>query len=403
MQLCCKSLIINERMKNMKLKKRIIGMIMAVCMLFVATACGNSAEGTKDAKSSNAAEKAETPRSVTVTDMADRQVTIEGDMERVVIIEWEAMAAKTLKKMGLADTIVGIDDYAAKNTFRNYVIPEFANAKDIGSAWSGINYEALAELKPDVVFLELWVTSEDEQKLHDECIEKLESMGIPVVCFLSPSCFETPNIETAWQHIRLVGQVMNQEAEAEKIIQDIKDKVDLIRERTSKLSEDEKKDAIIFATANYVMGPDTVQSYFLTDIINANNMVKEGGFVNVSEEQLLKYNPDSLIIIGHDGYLDPSIVEEGKMCGINWGNVQEVSAIKNKNYICLGYEEWRDTLETPVTLLKMAKLVYPELFEDIDIEKEEINMYMNDYGMSEEEAKKAIEAQHYTGQLEDPK
>lgn len=377
-----------------KTKSGLLVTCMLISLMFSLMGCGN-----KNDKSVNGDSK----RSVTVTDMVGREVTIEGDVEKVVIIEWEAMAAKSLKKMGLADKVVGIDDYAAKNTFRNYIIPEFKNAKDIGSAWSGINYEELAALKPDVVFLEEWVTGDEEQKLHDDCIAKIEDMGIPVVCFLSPSCFDEPNIETAWEHIRLVGKVMNKEAEAETIIKDIKDKVDLIKERTGKLSEDEKKDVIIFATANYVMGPNTVQSYFLTDIINANNMVDEGDFVNVSEEQLLKYNPESLIIIGHDGYLDPSIVEEGKMCGINWGNVQEVSAIKNDNYICLGYEEWRDTLETPVTLLKMAKLVYPELFEDIDIEQEEIKMYMNDYGMTEEEAKEAIEAQHYTGQLEEPK
>ncbi len=334
----------------MKNFKRLITLMLAACMIFSMAACGKGNVNSAEAKDK---------RDITVTDMMGREVTLKAPADRVVIIEWEAMAAKAMKKMGIADKIVGIDDYAAKNTFRNYIIPEFKNAKDIGSAWSGINYEALAELKPDVVFLELWVTSDEEQKLHDDCISKLEEMGIPVVCFLSPSCYDQPSIETAWEHIRLVGQVMDKEEEADKIIGDIKEKVDLIKERTKDLTEEEKKDVIIFGTGYYVMGPHTVQSYFLTDIINANNMVAEGDFVNVSEEQLLKYNPETLIIIGHDGYLDPSIVEEGKTCGINWGNVQEVSAIKNNNYISLGYEEWRDTLETPVTLLKMAKLVYP--------------------------------------------
>ncbi len=378
-------------------KKFPIVSLLIISLVISFVGCSSQTTG------STSQDDSKSDKSVTVTDMVGREVTVTGDVDRVVLIEWEAMAAKSMKIMGVADKIVGIDDYARKNTFRNFIIPEFKDAKDIGSAWSGINYESLASIKPDVVFLELWVTSDDEQELHDDCIKKLEDMGIPVVCFLSPSCFDEPNIETAWEHIRLVGKVLDMEKESDKIITSLEDKINLIRERTQNLSEEEKKDVLIFATPNYVLGSDTVQSYFVTEIINANNIVKEGNFVNVSEEQLLKYAPETMVIMGHDGYLNPSIIDGGKLCGINWGNVKEIPALKNKNYISLGYDEWRDTMETPVALLKMAKLIYPDLFADIDIEQEEINMYMNDYGITESEAKEAMKAQHFTGQLEDPK
>ncbi|MCR4901985.1 MAG: hypothetical protein K6A23_03940, partial [Butyrivibrio sp.] len=172
---------------------------------------------------------------------------------------------------------------------------------------------------------------------------------------------------------------------------------------TKDLTEDEKKDVLIFASANNVLGTGTVQSYFLTDIVNANNLAGSGDFIKISEEELLNYNPEKLIIAGHDGYISPETVKAGKSCGINWGNVKDLEAIKNDEFICLGYEEWRDTIETPVTLLKMAKLVYPELFEDIDIEKEEKELYMNCYGLTEDQVAGALDAQHYTGQLEEAK
>jgi iron complex transport system substrate-binding protein len=335
-----------------------------------------------------------------VTDMAGREVEVRNDVKRVVVIEWEGLVSKSIKAFGLADRIVGIDDYAKKNTFRNFVIPEINDAPDIGSAWSGINYEFLASLNPDVVFLELYVTNESEKELHDEAIAKIESMGIPVVASISPTCLEVPRVEEAWRHIELVGEVFGKQDAAAALVKKMNDRINFIRERTSKIPDSERKNVVVFATENYVMGPKTVQSYYITDIINANNLVEGGDFVTVSEEHLLTYDPDALIVIGHDGYLDPEIIKSGKICGLNWGNLAGIRAIAQDNFICLGYEEWRATMELPAALLKIAALTYPRYFEDIDTEAEEIKIYREDYGFDEDGARKAMEAQRYTGMLE---
>ncbi|SMP71120.1 iron complex transport system substrate-binding protein [Anoxynatronum buryatiense] len=335
-----------------------------------------------------------------VQDMWGREVEIKEEVTSAVIIEWEGLAAKSMQIFGIQEMIVGVDDYAKKNTFRNHVVPVVGTVPDIGSAWSGVNYETLANLKPDVVFMELWVTNESEKELHSDAINKIEELGIPVITFLSPSCFEEPHIDTAWEHVRLVGEVFQKQEEAAALIQRMDEKVALIRSRTQGIEAADKADVVIFATMDNVMGTKSIQSYFLTEIINANNLIEGGDFVKISEEQLLKLDPDVLIIHGHDGYLDPAVVREGRQAGLNWGNVQHLQAIENDRFISLGYEEWRATIETPVALLKMAKTIYPELFEDIDLEAEEVNMYMQDYGMTREEALKAIEAQQYTAIVE---
>ena len=335
-----------------------------------------------------------------IKDMWDREVQVKNQVDRVVIIEWEGLAAKSMKAFGVEEKIVGVDDYAKKNIFRSHIVPTLQKVPDIGSAWSGVNYETLAKLKPDVVFMELWVTNESDRELHKTAIDKIEGMGIPVITFLSPSCYENPDIKTAWRHISIVGEVLNKQAEAQSIVDRLNESIELIKSRTADIPENEKANAVVFATSNYVMGKKSIQSYFLTEIINANNLVPSGDFVKISEEQLIKLDPDVMIVNGHDGYLDPSIIYQGKMCGINWANVKDMRAVKNKRMISLGYEEWRATFETPVALLKMAKTIYPEGFEDIDLEAEEIKMYMTDYGFNEEEAKKAIEAQRYTSILD---
>jgi len=335
-----------------------------------------------------------------VRDMWDREVEIKEEVTSAVIIEWEGLAAKSMQIFGIADMIVGVDDYAKKNTFRNHIVPVVGTVPDIGSAWSGVNYETLANIKPDVVFMELWVTNESERELHSDAINKIEELGIPVITFLSPSCYEEPHIDTAWEHVRLVGEVFQKQEEAAELIGRIDEKIQLIRTRTQGIAEEDKADVVIFATMDYVMGASSIQSYFLTEIVNANNLIPSGDFVKISEEQLLKLDPEVLIITGHDGYLDPAFVREGRQAGIHWGNLQELQAIKNQRFISLGYEEWRATVETPVALLKMAKTIYPHLFEDIDLEEEEINMYMLDYGMTREQALEAIDAQRYTAILE---
>jgi iron complex transport system substrate-binding protein len=366
---------------------------VAAFLLLLITACAPASE------EHSAPENVEY---IVIEDMWGRVVEVEKGAETAVIMEWEGLAAKSMKFFDIADGIVGIDDYAKKNPFRNHIVPELQEATDIGSAWSGINLEMLASLNPDVIFMELWITNESEEDLHMDAINKIEELGIPVVTFLSPSCLENPHISLAWEHIRLVGSVFDKNDEAEQLIERLEESIGLIKARTAEVSDDEKVDVAIFATYNSVMGTNSIQSYMLTEIVNANNVVDVNGqFIMISEEDLLSFDPEVLIVIGHGGYLDPELIYSGREAGgINWANVQDLQALKNKRMVSLGYEEWRATLETPVALLKIAKEIYPDLFTDIDIEEEEIKMYMNDYGLSREEALKAIEAQKYTAGME---
>lgn len=379
--------------KNQNLSKlRILfGLIVLILMSSLIPSC-----------SANSESKSQGDDYKIIKDMWEREVKVKKDTKTAVIMEWEGLAAKSMKIFGLEKNIVGVDNSAKKNIFRTQIVPVLEEVPGIGSPYSGVNYEMLAKLKPDIVFMELWVTNETEKGMHEDAIKKIEGLGIPVVTFLSPSCYDNPDIKTAWEHIRLVGEVFNKQEEAEKLISGLEDKIKLIKDRTSSLSEEEKANVVIYATENYLMGRKSIQSYFLTEVINANNLVTNGDsdFIKVSEEQLLNYDPDVLVVIGHEGYLDSSAIYEGKHCVINWSNVKGMRAIENKRVVSLGYEEWRATIETPIGLLKMAKAIYPEKFEDIDIQSEELKMYMEDYNFSKDEAVKAIEAQKFTSKLE---
>ncbi|KGM08825.1 ABC transporter substrate-binding protein, partial [Cellulomonas bogoriensis 69B4 = DSM 16987] len=286
-------------------------------------------------------------------------------------------------------------------SFRSTVIAPLADAVDVGSAWSGVNYEQLAALQPDVVFLEAWVASEENRQMHAHEVDTIEALGIPVIVFVSPSNFEEPDIVTAWEHIEVVGQVFDKEPEAQALVANLEEHLDVVRDRTRDIPESERADVVMFATVDNVMGERSIQSYFLTEILNANNIAGPGTFITVSEEQLLSMDPDVLVVLGHDGYLDPELVYAGQRAGLNWANLQSMRAIEERRVVSVGYDEWRATVETPVGLLKMASVIYPDRFDDIDVDAVEQEFYREVYGLDDDAAATAIDAQRYLGELDD--
>lgn len=336
---------------------------------------------------------------VVVVDHWDREVEIVGPVERAVVMEWEGLVAKSMRLFGVADRIVGVDDYAARQSFRRYLVPAVDSAADVGSAWSGINYEQLALLEPDVVFLESWQDTDENRELHATEVERIEALGIPVVVFVSPSNFAEPDLATAWQHITVTGQVFGFEDQAAAVVAAIEERLDLVRERTADVTDDERAEVVLFATIDSVMGRQSIQSHMLTDLVNADNLVDQGTFVPISEEQLLALDPDVLVLLGHDGYLAVERVLAGENAGLNWANLGQLRAIAEQRLVSLGYDEWRATIETPIGILKMAAAIYPDRFADIDVAEEELRFYQEVYGFDRDEAAQAVAAQLYLGEM----
>lgn len=334
-----------------------------------------------------------------VVDHWDREVVVPRDVDRAAVMEWEGLVAKSMMIFGLADRIVAVDTATKKQTFRNELVPAIEDAVDVGSAWSGVNYEQLAALDVDVVFLEAWVASEENRTMHAQEIEKIEALGIPVIVFVSPSNFEEPDIATAWEHIEIVGEVFDKQDEAAALVERLERELDVVRERTADIPQDQRADVLMFATVDNVMGAKSIQSYFLTEVLHANNVAGPGTFITVSEEQMLAFDPDVLLVLGHDGYLDAERIYVGEHVGLNWANLQGMRAIAGRRVASVGYDEWRATVEAPIGLLKMAKVIYPDRFADVDVAAAERAFYQDVYGLSEQDARTAVDAQHYLGEL----
>lgn len=100
-----------------------------------------------------------------------------------------------------------------------YLVPELAGLPQVVASGTGINYETLASLDPDVVILREGASS--FRAGSDESLEKavatIGSLGIPHVILVGPPFLESPNVDCIGEGIRLVGEVFSHEADADAL------------------------------------------------------------------------------------------------------------------------------------------------------------------------------------------
>jgi len=335
---------------------------------------------------------------ITVKDMWGRDVKIRRDVNKVVLLDFTGTYLKIMRIWGIDDKVVGVDNSQKKNVFLKVVCPRIESIPDVGSTSKGLNYEAIMAMKPDVVIIRAFSTNREREQRYGEIVDRLSEMGIPVVVLLHPTSYDKPNVKTVWQEIEILGKIFNREKEAEDLINYLNRYVELIRNRTKDIPEDKRPRVLLYATPDYMLGAQTIQSYFLEDIVHGKNVLESGRWIKTSPEEILRLNPDAIIALGHEGYISPEEIYAGKNIFLNWKLLQNVKAIKERKVGSLGITEWRATVEFPIGLLREAKTLYPEKFTDIDPDKEEVKLYRELYRLDEEGVKEAVKAQRYRGE-----
>ncbi|GGC55245.1 ABC transporter substrate-binding protein [Hoyosella rhizosphaerae] len=335
-----------------------------------------------------------------IVDDFDRSVDVPVDPSRIAVLEWEGLVAKTLAVLNEDDRIVAVDPATKSDPARQVIVPAIADATDVGSPWSGINYEVLASLAPDMMFLEAWVSSDEDRQLHEDAVEQIERLGIPVIVFMSPSNFDNPAMDTAYDVITKVGDVLDRSDATDSIVEGMKSSIDDVVNKIPDLPDDERPTVAIFASIAYLMGEKSIQSELFASMLGARNVAGGGTFVPISEEKLLALDPDVLVVAGHEGYIGLDEVYGGANTGIDWSKVQTLRAISSERVTALGYNEWRATLETPIALLKVASVLYPEAFADVDIAQKELDYYQDIFGLDDASARDAIDGQQFRGELD---
>lgn len=355
---------IEEEIK-MKSFKKIVCAILAAAVVASLAGCSGGKSASKTTSSKAAA--------TSVTDDNGNVVKLPKKIDRIVVCDILPLPSVLAVFFDSAKKIVGMSPAsmtAAKNSLLSELYPDILKASTGFINDSDVNIEELAKLNPDVVFY-----SANSKALG----EKLTKAGYCAIA-VSPSKWGYNSIDTLDNWISMLSKMFPENDKA-KIVKDYSSKTySMVQKRVSGLSESER--ARVFFLFKYSQSAIATSgsSFFgqwWADAIGAENVAKEitkDNAVPVNMEQIYKWNP-GVIFITNFTTAQPNDLYNNTVGSFNWSGVD---AVKNKKVykMPLGmYRSYTPGVDTPVTLMWLAKTVYPEKFSDINITTETKKYY----------------------------
>lgn len=348
----------------------------------------------------------------TVTDMRGLQVSIPEDPQRVVAMS-RSLIDTTMYIFGVQDKLVGGSIYNRDDGFVNYTYgedsyhvcpwisfvlnPNYRNLTNVGGfggPYGTPNVETIASLDPDLLILrDLGTDDENTAKF----LQALERLNIPVVVLKYPDCYEEIDVNTIYQEVRVLGEVFGKQEESERIVSLMDEKVQMIKERTKDVPDEDQPRVLYFGAASsakdkggsgYAFGTSTIESIFLEDIINAKNAYNGSNTEILSAERLLSLDPDVIILSTYSGYHPPREMQDER-----FDNIQDLKALQENRVHSLAATPCKDErLELPINLMIEAKAIYPERFEDIELEEWIRDYFKELYGVDDEKANELMDS-----------
>lgn len=320
----------------------------------------------------------------TVTDMNNRALTFYRPVERIITTNPDN--SRTIIALGLGNLIVATDECTIGSCICARAGNRKQHAEVAPNCWSGVcggelaeipqtstrktvNYELMATLNPDVIFeTTFWSTRADNLG---------QKVGAPVV--VAGCDFD---MQTWFDQIEVIGRVLDREKEARALVAFCRAKIDRVAAVTRTIPDDEKP-RVYFAPRGAGKGfydpkegrdfTRTYQVYDPLDLAGGINVAAAvtGEEVNVSVEQIIAWNPEFILVAcsaPEDRGVDFLI--EAKELG-------SIEAIRKSQVYNVMYPHCRGrpVPRNIVNLMLFAKLLHPDRFQDLDLEKEANEIY----------------------------
>ena len=365
--------------------KKTVSLLLALVMLLALAACGQTAPAPAPAEpAAPAAEEpapaeepiTAEPAEITVTDMIGREVTVTpGSYTRVVCIG--AGALRMYSYVGDVALLCGVEDIdntslaerpkMFDSVARPYMLAYGESFAALPSCGVGgpqaqtAEAEKILACEPDIVISEY----EDVEK-EDALAEQL---GVPVITLkMGPGgVFDESFLGT----LRLLGVVFGSEEKAEALVSFIESERAEIEKRTADIPEEEKPGVYIcglgnWGTTNHLM--IGTEKYIVCRVANVKNVVTglEGAAIQPIEEELfVSLGEDMDIII-----MDAAAVKNIKpLYAENPAMFDTCKAWQNGEvYLEMAYNAYYTNCEIAlINTWFIAKTVYPDRFEDVDM------------------------------------
>ena len=315
----------------------------------------------------------------TLVDNAGIEVTVPAEIERIAIISTLPLCSVYCMAGGDPDKIVGLTP-SSKNAAVTSFLNRVADLEDVSTAFAEgetVNVEEVMNLEPDVVFYNCGNAADTE------AAAKLTDLGVPCVGFTT--AIES-TIETVSTWATLVGEVLGTQMQADEIVAYGKEVEAMVMERVSSIPEAERRSALIltnYNASNIVAAGSTFGRYWLATIGADNVAIElEQKTAPVSLEQIYEWDPEVIFLNSFSAFTAEDIANGTAVAGHDWTGL---TAVENGDFykMPLGMYYWFPPCsDSPLALQWMAQKLYPELFEDIDMDAEIKEYFQRFYGVT---------------------
>jgi len=358
-------------MYSMKKTAKILSLLAIVTLLLSLAACSNTKpQGDDDMALST---------SITVIDHNGNSVNVPRNIERIVVCDIYPLPSVLAIFFDSAEKIVGMAPpsmTAAQNSLLSELYPEILQAETGFIDGTNVNIEELIKLNPDVVFYTM-----DNPILG----KQIANAGLTGVA-ISTSNWDYNATETLNQWIALLSEIFPENDKADAVKEYSDWALELVKERTASLTDEERQrifflfqysDTMITTSGKRFFGQWWAESIGAVNVSGELDMDKSAV---VSMEQIYKWNPQHILITNFNP-ASPQDLYENKIGNYDWSGIE---AVQNRKVVKMPlglYRSYTCGADTPVTLLWLAKTIYPERFADLDITQETKKYYQTVFGL----------------------
>lgn len=340
--------------------------VVALCAFLIAGCSSNNSKTETASNSTNA--------TIELTDQIGRTVTLDAPAEKIASGYY--ISSSTCIALGLKDKLVATEEKIDKRPIYKLAAPELiGNVADVGSA-KNFNVEACIAAKPDLVIL---------PKKAKDYASTLEEAGIKSIV-VNPESHEQLK-----EMITLIGKATGSETKAEALLNKYKEIEDKVSNLTSKLTDSEKPNVYMCSPSSYMS--TAPKSMYQASLIktaggkNASDGIDGDNWTDVSIEQIIQMNPDTIIIPtnnmanGQPDYTADQVKADSNLASLN-------AVVNNKVYnMPAGLEAWDSPVPSGVLgMLWMVNTLHPDLYSQDELVSEAKSFYKEFYGFDMDES-----------------
>jgi iron complex transport system substrate-binding protein len=312
---------------------------------------------------------------ISITDLAGRQVKLQVPLERVVFGDAEAMELiAAIAGTQVKDVIVGYDAnldsyYPDVKRMWEAAGMDFKKAKSVGSFQdNNFNWEMVASMEPDAVFIPMWCYTYG--MVSEETVDKMSKAGIPVINL--DLYMQKLNPDVLKKNCDIIGQIFNEKSRADRVAAYYKEQVQKVESKLSQIVPNQITYYYEILTTLEKYGSarvnDDKSSFKQTNVVKVNG--------EISPEAFAAGDVDLAFLIAFSAYSE---------CGKNvgWGATVTESDIKSIESSLNKRIGWSDSpaskngdvviidtafvsnLDCWFVYQLTAKLMQPELYSDL--------------------------------------